>query len=75
MTTAIKDTISSVKKQAADVAKEELRRRLTGEKDTSTVAKDPKTKLEETGKGLIQGINPFKKKKKATDTLKTEGLP
>lgn len=75
VTTAVKDTISSVKKQAADVAKEELRRRLTGEKDTSTVAKDPKTKLEETGKGLIQGINPFKKKKKATDTLKTEGLP
>ena len=74
VTTAVKDTIASVKKQAADLAKEELRKKLTGEKDTTgSVSKDPKTKLEETGKGLIEGINPFKKKKKATDTTRTSG--
>jgi hypothetical protein len=74
VTSTVKDTIASVKKQAADVAKEELRKRLTAEKDTSaTISKDPKTKLEETGKGLIEGINPFKKKKKVTDTVKTNG--
>jgi hypothetical protein len=76
VTTAVKDTIASVKKQAADIAKEELRRKLTGESDTtSSASKDTKTKLEETGKGLIEGFNPFKKKKKATDTLKTSSLP
>lgn len=74
VTTAVKDTIASVKKQAADVAKEELRKRLAGEKDTTgSASKDPKTKLEETGKGLIEGFNPFKKKKKAVDTTKTSG--
>ena len=75
VTTAVKDTIASVKKQAADVAKEELKRRLTGTSDTTNTSKDTKTKLEETGKGLIEGFNPFKKKKKATDTLKTNGQP
>lgn len=75
VTTAVKDTIASVKKQAAEVAKEELRRRLVGETDsTTTAAKDPKIKLEETGKGLIQGLSPFKKKKKVTtDSTKTSG--
>ncbi|MBC7827195.1 MAG: hypothetical protein H7122_05585 [Chitinophagaceae bacterium] len=74
VTTAVKDTIASVKKQAADVAKEELRKRLTGEKDTTgSTSKDSKTKIEETGKGLIEGFNPFKKKKKAVDTTKTSG--
>ena len=76
VTMAVKDTIASVKKQAADIAKEELRRKLTGEKDsTSAASKDTKTKLEETGKGLIEGFNPFKKKKKATDTVRTNSLP
>lgn len=74
VTSAVEDTLASVKKQAADAAKEEIRKRLAGEKDTTgSAAKDPKTKLEETGKGLIEGINPFKKKKKATDTTKTGG--
>jgi hypothetical protein len=74
VTTAVRDTIASVKKQAADVAKEELRKRLAGEKDTTgSASRDTKTKLEETGKGLIEGFNPFKKKKKATDTTKTSG--
>jgi hypothetical protein len=74
VTTTVKDTIASVKKQAADIAKEELKRRLYGDKDTTTsIAKDPKKKLEETGKGIIEGINPFKKKKKAIDSTKTNG--
>ena len=74
VTTAVRDTMASVKKQATDAAKEELKRKLYGQKDTSTmVSKDPKTKLEETGKGLIEGFNPFKKKKKATDSTKTNG--
>lgn len=77
VTTAVKDTIASVKKQAAEVAREELRRKLTGEKDsTASGSKDSKTKLEETGKGLIEGFNPFKKKKKvAGDTTKPSGTP
>ena len=75
VTAAVKDTFASVKKQAADVAKEELRKKLTGERDT-TSTKDPKTKLEETGKGLIEGFNPFKKKKKVStgDSTKTTGM-
>ena len=71
----MKDTVASVKKQVAAAAKDELRSRLTGEKDTTATSKDPKTKLEETGKGLIEGFNPFKKKKKATDSVKPGGLP
>lgn len=74
VTAAVKDTFASVKKQAADAAKEELRRKMYGEKDsTSAVATDPKKRLEETGKGIIEGFNPFKKKKKVADTTKTSG--
>ena len=72
VTNAVKDTLASVKQQAAEAAKEEIRKRLAGEKDTlSAASKDPKKKLEEAGKGLLEGINPLKKKKKATDTTKT----
>lgn len=72
VTTAVKDTIASLKKQAADVAKEELRKKLSGENDTTAGgSKNHKTKLEETGKGLIQGFNPFKIKK-ASDSTRTE---
>jgi hypothetical protein len=74
VTTAVKDTLASVKKQAADAAKEELKRKIYGEKDsTSAAATDPKKRLEETGKGIIKGINPFKKKNKAADSTKTGG--
>jgi len=69
VTTTVKDTIASVKKQAADIAKEELRKQLAGEKDTTgSTSKDAKTKLEETRKGLMQGLNPFKKKKPGVDS-------
>ena len=76
VTAAVKDTIASVKKQAADLAKEELRKKLTGEQDTTaTGLNGSKSKLEETGKGLIQEFNPFKKKKKLStgDSTKTTG--
>ena len=53
------------------MAREELKRKLGGEKDTSSFAsKVTNTKLEETGKGLIQGLNPFKKKKQAVDSTR-----
>jgi len=73
ITTALKDTIASVKKQAADLARQELMNKLTAQKDSSSPSgsKDSKTKLEETGKGLIEGFNPFKKKKKALDSTQT----
>ena len=72
VTAAVKDTIASVRKQATDVAREELKRKLAGEKDTASFAsKVTNTKLEETGKGLIQGLNPFKKKKQAVDSTKS----
>ena len=74
VTNTVKDTLASVKQQAADAAREELRKRISGEKDsTSAAATDPKKKLEETGKGIIKGINPFKKKSKAADSTKTSG--
>ena len=72
VTAAVKDTIASVRKQATDIAREELKRKLAGEKDTTSFAsKVTNTKLEETGKGLIQGLNPFKKKKPAVDSTKS----
>ena len=72
VTTAVKDTFSSVKKQAADVAKTELKRQLLG--DSTNAQTDPKKRLEETGKGLIQGFSPFKKKKKTetSDSTKSQ---
>ena len=59
----VKDTIASVKKQVLQSAKEEITKKLLGGKDSTGTATDPKKKLEETGKGLLEGLNPFKKKK------------
>jgi hypothetical protein len=74
VTNTVKDTLASVKRQAADAAREELRKKISGEKDsTSAAAADPKKKLEEAGKGIIKGINPFRKKNKAADSTKTSG--
>jgi hypothetical protein len=72
--TAVKDTLASVKKQAGDALKDELKKQLFQSKDTAgtTTNQDPKKKLEETGKGLIDNLNPFKKKKKQTDTVKPQ---
>lgn len=68
--TAVKDTIASAKKQVTAALQDELKKQLTGTKDTTNNSSDPKKKLEETGKGLIDNLNPFKKKKKETDTTK-----
>ena len=71
VTTAVKDTLASAKKQVTTALKDELAKQLTGggTKD-STNNSDPKKQLEQTGKGLIDNLNPFKKKKPATDTTK-----
>jgi hypothetical protein len=71
VTTAVKDTLASAKKQVTTALKDELAKQLAGggTKD-STNNSDPKKQLEQTGKGLIDNLNPFKKKKPATDTTK-----
>jgi hypothetical protein len=70
--TAVKDTLASAKKQVTTALQDEVRRQLLAPKDTtgSTSSRDAKKKLEETGKGLIDNLNPFRKKKKQTDTVK-----
>ena len=72
VTSAAKDTFNSAKKQVITLAQDELKNQLLGKKDTSSTnnAQDTKKKLEESGKGLIENFNPFKKKKKATDSVK-----
>lgn len=67
---AAKDTINSIKKQLGDAAKEELRKKLFGGKDTaaasqdSTPVKKPEEKTKESVKGLLDNL--LKKKKKDT---------
>lgn len=71
--TAVKDTLASAKKQVTQALKDEVSKQLFQSKDsTASTGSDPKKKLEETGKGLIDNLNPFKKKKKAADTVKTQ---
>lgn len=73
VTKAVKDSVESAKKQLAKAAEDELKKKLFGKKDSSSLQStdttSTKKKLEETGKGLIRDI--FKKKKK--DTAKTGG--
>ena len=52
---AAKDTLQSIKKDLAEQAKEELAKRLSGEKDT-TEKKDTKKEVEDKAKGLLKGI-------------------
>lgn len=67
---AAKDTLASIKKQLAESAKEELRKRLLGIKDTTAVTdstapvKKPEEKTKESVKGLLDNL--LKKKKKDT---------
>lgn len=66
---AVKDTLSSVKKQLADAAKEELRKQLFGGRDTASVkdsipVKSAQEKTTESVKGLLNNI--LKKKPKDT---------
>lgn len=69
--TAVNDSLNSAKKQVTDALKDELAKKLSGSKDSTGGSSDPKKKLEETGKGLIKDLNPFKKKK-TTDTTKQQ---
>lgn len=66
---AAKDTLNSIKKQLTDAAKEELRKKLFGKKDTlavkdSTPVKNPPDKTKESIKGLFDNL--LKKKPKDT---------
>lgn len=62
---AIKDSVKSAKNQLINSAKDQLVKGLLGnKKDTATdkeEQKDPVKNLEETGKGLLKNLNPFKK--------------
>jgi hypothetical protein len=66
---AVKDTVESLKKEVVKQAGEELRKQLFSKKDTAssdslkTKPVKPEDRLKESGKGLIENINPFKKKK------------
>ena len=62
--TAVKDTLQSVKNQVVQAAGNELKNKLFGKDTTNATNTGTKPNLKETGKGLIEGINPFKKKKK-----------
>jgi hypothetical protein len=70
--TAIKDTLASAKKQVTQAVQDELKKQLLKKDTSTTTPTDPKKKLEETGKGLIENLNPFKKKKKPADTTKAQ---
>jgi hypothetical protein len=61
VTNAVKDSVASAKKQVVEGLKDQLAKQLGGQKDSSNQTSDPKKKLEETGKGLLNNL--FKKKK------------
>lgn len=65
---AAKDTLQSLKKEVIKQASEQLKNQLFGRKDTAATDSsqkpaNPADRLKESGKGLIENINPFKKKK------------
>jgi hypothetical protein len=66
---AVKDTVASLKKEVVKQAGEKLKEQLFSKKDTATADSlktkpvKPEDKLKESGKGLIENLNPFKKKK------------
>ncbi len=72
--TVVKDTLNAIKKQLGDAAKEELRKRLLGTKDTTALAdssstpKNPTQKTKESVKGLLNNL--MKKKPKDTTQQK-----
>jgi hypothetical protein len=66
---AAKDTLNSIKKNLSDLAKEELRKKILGVKDTATIkdstpVKNPQDKTKESIKGLFENL--MKKKPKDT---------
>ncbi|KAA8482765.1 AsmA-like protein [Arcticibacter tournemirensis] len=62
---AVKDSVASAKKQLLQSAAAQLSKKLSGSTDTSGNKQPAEKSLKETGKGLIKGINPFKKKSAA----------
>jgi hypothetical protein len=77
---AVTDTLASLRKQLELAAKEELRRRLLGIKDTAVVANDstytpvknPQQKATESVKGLLENL--LRKKKKDSVQLQVDTL-
>ena len=69
VTSAVKDTIASLKKQAVQTAADELKKQLLSKGDTSKAGgTDGKKNIEESAKGLLQNLSPFKKKKTTDST-------
>ena len=68
----VKDSLTSLKKQTLRSAGDEIKKQLLGKPDSGNAAVgDGKTKVIESAKGLLDNINPFKKKKTvATDSSK-----
>ncbi|MBL7697738.1 MAG: hypothetical protein JNK79_06250 [Chitinophagaceae bacterium] len=66
---AVKDTVESLKKDLVKQAGDALKDQLFNRKDTATSDSlkskpvKPEDRLKESGKGLIENLNPFKKKK------------
>ncbi|HTQ65084.1 MAG TPA: AsmA-like C-terminal region-containing protein [Puia sp.] len=63
----VRDTAAAIKKQLVKSATDELKKQLTGQKDTNALVQtnsldDSKKKVEETGKGLINSLLNKKKK-------------
>lgn len=72
VTSTVKDTLANVKKQVLKDAEDELKKRLFTKPDSASGnsgTNDTKKKVEESAKGLLKDLNPFKKKKKQTDTI------
>lgn len=65
---AAKDSLASAKRQIAEKAAAELTKRLSGHSDTAGNKGSARKDLEETGKGLIKNLNPFKTKPKTTES-------
>jgi len=68
ITSAVKDTIASVKNQAINAAKEELARQLLGDKNKEGDSIKPKLDPKKSAKGLLDNLL----KKKAKDTTKKQ---
>lgn len=66
---AVSDTLQSLKKEAVKQVTDKLKDQLFARKDSTggdtakTKPANPADRLKESGKGLIENINPFKKKK------------
>jgi hypothetical protein len=71
VTNAVKDTVKAVKNQVIAAVKDELIKKINPADSTKQGNNigDTKKKAEQSAKDLIKGINPFKKKKKQTDSI------